>query len=82
MSVPTVEVKKWQIWKDNDKRMGDNFERYLLVVTLFQDSQLRWKASCLRCSKDGEVLPGQAATAILVKRMRPTSTGYVFVGDK
>ncbi len=73
IEVPQVRVG--QVWKDNDKRIG---ERYLVVRKIEGD-----RAFCCLCDSQGypSGLARQPVVRILLRRFRPTSTGYVLVKD-
>lgn len=60
-------VKVGQIWQDRDWRVKDRFVR---VIDIKGDS-----ATCQRCDRDGKSLTHRV-TSILLRRFRPTSTGY------
>ena len=61
-----MEVKAGQIWKDNDKRVG---ERFLKILELQDD-----KAVVVNVETNKK-------TKISLTRFKPTSTGYVLVED-
>lgn len=61
-----MEVKAGQIWKDNDKRVG---ERFLKILELQDD-----KAVVVNVETNKK-------TKISLARFKPTSTGYVLVED-
>lgn len=66
------EVKVGQIWKDRDRRERDRFIR---IAGIGQE-----KALCERCDKNGNMIGNRRPTEILLRRFRPTSTGYDLVG--
>lgn len=63
-----TEVKVGQIWKDNDKRVGD---RQIEVIAI-NDSE--GKAVVVN-------LVTKKATKVSLKRFRPISTGYTLIKD-
>jgi|GEM_PF-6005848 len=69
-------VKIGQVWKDNDKRVGD---RYLKVVDLDMDCS---GAKCILvpCRADGQAISSRT-TRILISRMRPTASGFTLIKD-
>ncbi|WP_411140278.1 hypothetical protein [Streptomyces sp. x-80] len=67
-----------QIWADNDPRAG---ERYLRIVDIDASRaavrQVAWDAE----RQVATVLPGVRTTRIRLDRLRPTSTGYRYIGS-
>ena len=72
-----TQVQKGQIWKDCDKRMGD---RYLRVERVD-----RKYGYCVQCQKNGQRLnlmfKTPRETRIMLKRFRPTSTGFELIRE-
>jgi hypothetical protein len=63
-----VDVKVGQVWMDNDSRVSN---RFLRVVRIEGE-----KAVCVLCNQFGEATQ-KRERSILIRRMRPTRTGYV-----
>lgn len=63
-----TEVKVGQIWKDNDKRVGD---RQIEIVAI-NDSENKAVVVNLVTKK---------TTKVSLKRFRPISTGYTLIKD-
>lgn len=67
-----IEVKRGQIWRDLDKRMGSRNAKVIEVIA--------GKAMMEMCRADGSTYGG-STTRIAVRRMHKSSTGWELVKD-
>lgn len=67
-----IEVKRGQVWRDLDKRMGNRNAKVIEVVA--------GKAKMEMCRADGSTYGG-STTRIAVRRMHKSSTGWELVKD-
>jgi hypothetical protein len=71
-------VKVGQVWKDNDKRMT---ARHLRVESIPEDPTAKdAKCTLVPCRPNGSAITIRTVK-ILIRRMRPTSTGYTLIKD-
>jgi hypothetical protein len=72
-------IKVGQVWRDLDKRMHGRHMRVMALTTKHGEPAVE----ALRCRPNGALISRTTCTPtrLLVRRMHPHSTGWLFAGE-